>query len=257
MIYDFTKKNVLITGGASGIGLEIAHKFYKLGANIILCGRDSKKFQNAEDAILKCSSNPDRKIFTYQCNMANEENVIQMINFIKNEFDDINILVNNCSTWFFSSILDLELKDIDEAFNNILKSTIVGTKNVAQIMKNNEGDYSSIVNISSFAGIMPQKSSSIYSCLKAAVINFTKSSASELVEYGIRVNCITPGVINTNMTNEYIENNKNKLLKPISMNRFGDMEEIANAVVFLSSKYAEYINGENLYVTGGKYITQE
>ena len=123
-------------------------------------------------------------------------------------------------------------------------------------MKNKNGD-KSIINISSFAGIMPQKKSSIYACLKAAIINFTKSSASELAQYGIRVNCITPGVINTNMTKEYIEKNKNNLLKPISLNRFGKMKEVANGIIFLSSEYANYINGENLCITGGKYLTQE
>jgi len=256
MVYNFINKTVLITGGASGIGLEIANKFFELGANIILCGRDSKKFPIAEDSIIKRHPDSNGKVLSYQCNMSDEKDVKKMISHINNHFNGINILVNNCSTWFLSPIMDLEVTELDDAYNNILKSTIVGTKNIAAAMKNKSND-NSIVNISSFAGIMPQKNGSIYACLKAAIINFTKSSASELAGYGIRVNCVTPGVIKTDMTNEYIEKNRNKLLNPISMNRLGDMEEIANVVVFLSSKYADYINGENLCVTGGKYLIQE
>ena len=256
MDYSFSNKTVLITGGASGIGLEIADKFFNLGASIILCGRDSSKFQIAEDLIIK--RHPDRKgeVVSYQCNMSDEKHVKKMINHINSHFNGINILVNNCSTWFLSPIMDLEVTELDEAYNNILKSTIIGTKNIATLMKNTK-EYNSIVNISSFAGIIPQKNASIYACLKAAIIHFTKSSASELIKYGIRVNCITPGVIKTDMTNDYIEKNSNSLLRPISMNRYGSMEEIASIVAFLSSKYADYINGENICVTGGKYLIQE
>jgi NAD(P)-dependent dehydrogenase (short-subunit alcohol dehydrogenase family) len=256
MIYNFNNKTVLITGGASGIGLEIANRYFELNANIIICGRDKGKFQAAMDSILQNNPNKSGKLLTYRCDMSCEKDVIEMVNDIKSKSIEINILVNNCSTWFLSSILDLKVTELDDAYNNILKSTIVGTKNIAAAMKNKSND-NSIVNISSFAGIMPQKNGSIYACLKAAIINFTKSSASELAGYGIRVNCVTPGVIKTDMTNEYIEKNRNKLLNPISMNRLGDMEEIANVVVFLSSKYADYINGENLCVTGGKYLIQE
>jgi len=256
MVYNFNNKTVLITGGASGIGLEIANSYYKLNANIIICGRNKEKFQNAKDFILHSNPNKKGEILTFQCDMSSEKNIKIMVNEIKNKFDEINILVNNCSTWSLSSILELKVEDLDNAYNNILKSTIIGTKIIGSEMKNKNGN-KSIINISSFAGFMPQQNASIYSCLKSAIINFTKSSASELAKYGIRVNCITPGVINTNMTKEYIGKNKNKLLRPIALNRFGNTKEIANAIIFLSSEYAEYITGENLCITGGKYLTQK
>ena len=256
MDYSFNNKTVLITGGASGIGLAIANRYFELDANIIICGRDKGKFQAAMDSILQNNPNKSGKLLTYRCDISCEKDVIEMVSEIKRQSIEINILVNNCSTWFLSSILDLKVTELDDAYNNILKSTIVGTKNIAALMKNTK-EYNSIVNISSFAGIMPQKNASIYACLKAAIIHFTKSSASELIKYGIRVNCITPGVIKTDMTNDYIEKNSNSLLKPISMNRYGSMEEIASIVVFLSSEYANYINGENICVTGGKYLVQE
>lgn len=256
MVYNFNNKTVLITGGVSGIGLETASRYYELDANIIICGRNKEKFQAAKDYILQNNPKKKAEILTYQCDMSNEQEIKKMIDEIKSKFDEINIFINNCSTWLSSSILELKVEDLNEAYNNILKSTILGTKIIGSEMKNKNGD-KSIINISSFAGIMPQKNSSIYACLKAAIINFTKSSASELAQYGIRVNCITPGVINTNMTKEYIEKNKNNLLKPISLKRFGKMKEVANGIIFLSSEYANYINGENLCITGGKYLTQE
>ena len=118
-------------------------------------------------------------------------------------------------------------------------------------------NYNSIINICSFAAFMPQKNSSIYACLKAAVLNFTKSSASELAKYNIRVNSITPGVIETDMTRDYIKKNEKKLLRPISSKAFGHGDDIANGVAFLSSNNSKYINGENICITGGKYLTQE
>ena len=255
MDFNYKNKTVLVTGGASGIGLEIANRFFELGANIILCGRDSMKFESAKSKITNQNPNSKGVVLTYQCNMSDEESVNKMVTSVKNHFSHINILVNNCSTWFSSPIINLNTKELDEAYCNILKSTIISTKNFAQFMENNEG-YNSIINISSFAGTMPQKHASIYACLKAAIINFTKSAASELIDLGIRVNCITPGVIDTDMTNDYIKTNNKKLLNPISMGRFGEMEDVANLVSFLCSRYANYINGENIFITGGKYIVQ-
>ena len=154
-----------------------------------------------------------------------------------------------------SSILELTVEDIDYAFNNILKSTIYGTKNAAAAMKKNS-DGGSIINIGSFAGIMAQKNASLYACFKAAIISFTKSAAAELAEYNIRVNCVTPGVISTAMTDDYINDNYQNLIQQISLKKIGTTEEVANGVVFLSSDYASYITGENLCITGGKYLIQ-
>ena len=113
-----------------------------------------------------------------------------------------------------------------------------------------------IINIGSFAGILPMKNSSIYSSLKSAVHTFTKSSASELGIKGIRVNCIIPGVIRTPMTSKYIDDNYNQIIKPISLKNIGTTMDIANAVIFLCSNKAKYITGAMLEVTGGKFSSQ-
>jgi len=113
-----------------------------------------------------------------------------------------------------------------------------------------------IINLGSFAGVLPMKNASIYSLLKSSINAFTKSSASELASKDIRVNCIIPGVVRTPMTSKYIDENYNKIIKPIAMERVGDPSEIANAILFLCSDLASYITGTTLEVTGGKYLTQ-
>ena len=131
-------------------------------------------------------------------------------------------------------------------------STILGTKVAASQLE--EGG--SVVNISSFAAVMAIHSASLYSTYKAALIQFTKSSASELAERDIRVNCIIPGVINTPMTADYISEHHDRLIKPIAMKRLGHPSEIASGVLFLTSDKASYITGDSIHITGGKYLTQ-
>ena len=115
----------------------------------------------------------------------------------------------------------------------------------------------SIVNLSSFASLMPMENGSIYSSYKSAAITFTKSAAAELSRKGIRANIVTPGVIETPMTKSYISKNKDKLLEPIPLNRIGKPEDVVGPVLFLCSRHASYITGENIIISGGKYIIQE
>jgi 3-oxoacyl-[acyl-carrier protein] reductase len=113
-----------------------------------------------------------------------------------------------------------------------------------------------IINIGSFAGIIPMKNASLYSSYKSSINSFTKSAATELADLNIRVNCVIPGVIRTSMTSDYIDDNYDKLISAIPLNRIGTTEEVANTVLFLCSDMASYITGAILEVTGGKYITQ-
>ena len=161
-------KNVIVTGSGNGIGRAIAEIFAKEGANIIVADIEEDSGLQTVENITNAFGNA-KYINVDTSDISSVQNMVQGA---ISEYGDINILVNNCSTWFLSPIMDLEVTELDEAYNNILKSTIIGTKNIAALMKNTK-EYNSIVNISSSAGIMPQKNASIYACLKAAIIHFT------------------------------------------------------------------------------------
>tara|TARA_Y100000816_G_C26017090_1_gene531976 strand:- start:235 stop:996 length:762 start_codon:yes stop_codon:yes gene_type:complete len=248
----FKNQTVLISGGASGIGYFIAKRYLSLEANVVICGRTESKLKKAIKSLKSYSKND---VIGIRCDMSLEIDVKKMFEKVINIYGVINIFINNSAVWFLKNILDIEEKDIDYAYNNILKSTILGTKISAKyILKNSNG---SIINISSFAGLMAQKDASLYACFKSAIISFTKSSAAELADFNIRVNCVTPGVIRTDMTSDYIDLNIKNILKPIALNRIGDEEEVVDGIIFLTSKYSKYITGENLCITGGKYLIQE
>ena len=191
-------------------------------------------------------------IISLTCDMSNEQSVNDLFQTVQSTFNNIDILINNCGIWSLGSINELKDSEIDAHFNNILKSTILATKYAAAHL----GESGAIVNVGSFAGILPMKNASIYSSFKSAINVFTRSSATELGKLGIRVNCITPGVIRTPMTSQYIDDNYDKIIEPIALGRVGSCEEISNAVLFLCSDLASYITGTVLEITGGKFMTQ-
>ena len=250
--FDFTDKTVIVTGGGTGIGFEIAKSFVLCGAKVTIAGRRKDVLEEALLQIKKKIPKSEDNIISLTCDMSNEQSVNDLFQTVQSTFNNIDILINNCGTWSLGSINELKDSEIDAHFNNILKSTILGTKFASAYL----GEFGAIVNVGSFAGILPMKNASIYSSFKSAINVFTKSSATEFGKLGIRVNCITPGVIRTPMTSQYIDDNYEKIIKPIALERAGNCEEVANGVLFLCSDLASYITGAILEITGGKYATQ-
>ena len=250
--FDFTDKTVIVTGGGTGIGFKIANSFVSCGAKVTIVGRRKDIIEKALLQIKKKIPKSEDNIISLTCDMSNEQSVSDLFQTVQSTFNNIDILINNCGTWSLGQINELKDSEIDAHFNNILKSTILATKYAAAHL----GESGAIVNVGSFAGILPMKNASIYSSFKSAINVFTKSSATEFGKSGIRVNCITPGVIRTPMTSQYIDNNYNKIIEPIALGRVGSCEEVANAVLFLCSDLASYVTRTLLEVTGGKYTTQ-
>lgn len=251
-LFDFTEKSVIVTGGGTGIGLEISKLFIDCGAKVTIVGRREEILEKALSEITKSRPELNDNVIILTCDMANEDSVNKLFKTVKSTFNNIHILINNCGTWSLESIKTLQASKIDFHFDNILKSTILGTKLASKYLD----ESGVIINIGSFASILPMKNGSIYSSLKSAINTFTKSSAAELGNKGIRVNCIIPGVIRTPMTAKYIDDNYKKIIEPISLGRVGSCAEVANGVLFMCSELASYITGTTLEITGGKYITQ-
>ena len=248
----FNNKTVVVTGGGTGIGYAIAKSFLNCGANVAIIGRRKNILDASVRKMKNEIFNSEENIISLKYDLSKEKSVDEMFNKVIDHYNGIDILVNNSASWVINPVSKLSNFEIDDQFSNIFKTTIFCTKYASKNM--NRGGV--IINIGSFAGILPIKYSSIYSSLKSAICTFTKSAAAELGKDSIRVNCVIPGVIRTPMTSKYIDENYDKLIKPIALGKFGTCSDIANGVLFLSSDLAKYITGAILEITGGKFTSQ-
>ena len=241
-------KTVLVTGASRGLGKSIALKFAGNNYNIVINYNNSK--DEAQELERYIKNNYKVEVLIIKADVSNEIEVKKMFNEIINTFNSIDIVVNNAGIAIDTIFED---KTIDN-FHKILDTNLVGTFLVSKyaskyMLEKKEGN---IINISSTNGIDTYYPYSMdYDASKAGVISLTKNLSKELSPY-IRVNCVCPGWINTDMNKEldkdYIEEEINK----INLKRFAEPMEIANVVYFLARDEASYVNGSILIVDGGK-----
>lgn len=233
-------KVVLVTGASRGLGLSIAKKFLN-DNDIVYVNYHSTKINELEEKYQKYTNAKFIK-----CDVSNEDEVKNMMNMIKEEQGHLDVLVNNAGI-----AIDSELQDkTKETFRNILDVNLIGpfltSKYAKDIMPKG-----SIINVSSTNGIDTYYSYSLdYDASKAGLINLTHNFAS-MYAPNIRVNCIAPGWINTEMNKELDEEYVKEECEHILLNRFAEPEEIANVVFFLASNEASYITDSIIRVDGG------
>jgi 3-oxoacyl-[acyl-carrier protein] reductase len=239
-------KIALVTGASRGIGREIALEFARQGANVVVnyAGSEQKALEVVEE-IKKLG----REAFAFQCNVADAEQVQQMVKETIERFGRLDILVNNAGITRDNLLMRMKEEDWDDVLNINLKGVFLCTKAVTrQMMKQRSGR---IINISSIVGVSGNAGQANYVAAKAGVIGLTKTSAKELAPRGITVNAIAPGFITTDMTNQLSEEVSQEMLKQIPLGRFGEPSDIAKVAVFLASDAANYMTGQTLHVDGG------
>ena len=227
-------KTVLVTGGVRGIGLAIAKEFQKKGYRV--CVTYSKDEENAKLA-------REGGLEVYRADVANEADVVTLFKTLGN----VDILVNNAGVSLIKQIQDVSY----EEFNCLMAVNVGGaflcSREAAKGMIDKQSGL--IVNISSVWGEVGGSCESVYSASKAALIGFTKALAKELGWSGVRVNCISPGVIDTPMNAHFSEAEMNAIKEEIPAGRVGRCEDIAKAVLFLEEN--DYVTGIDLPVNGG------
>lgn len=239
-------KKVLVTGASRGIGREIALEFARLGADVAVNYAGSEAKANEVVASIKALG---QDAIAIQCDVANSEQVSEMVKATIEHFGQLDILVNNAGITRDNLLMRMKESEWDDVMNTNLKGVFLCTKAVTrQMMKQRSGR---IINIASIVGVCGNAGQANYVAAKAGVIGLTKTAAKELASRGITVNAIAPGFISTDMTDELNEETQQLMLQQIPLARFGDPKDIAAVAAFLASDASRYMTGQTLHVDGG------
>jgi len=245
---ELSGKVALVTGAAQGIGKAISLLLARSGAEVVVSDINLEKAQETADEIQGLG----RRSLAIQSNVADLKDVEQMVETIIEQFGRIDILVNNAGITRDRLILRMTEEDWDAVLDVNLKGTFNCTKAVIRHMSKHKSG--KIVSIASVSGEMGNPGQANYAASKAGVIGFTKTIAREFAGRGINVNAIAPGYIQTPMTDAVPEKAKEAMKQMIPMERLGQPEDVAQAVLFLVSDSSSYITGQVLNVNGGIYM---
>ena len=247
----FSNKTIVVTGGSSGIGKKITDEILAAKGRVFVLSKNEKKIISLNKKYIS-----NKKFLGIQCDVSDENDVKDAFNFINKKTNHIYGLVNNAGiNPSRNDILNTSLVDWEDTINTNLKGAFLCSKQAIKSMKKNS--QGSIVNISSVAAFGMQKRVA-YSSSKAGMIGFTKSLARDHASKNIRVNCICPGYVPTNLVKSYLTNlsakEKKDLFDRHPMGKLGSPEDIAFAASFLLSNKAKWITGIALNVDGGYSI---
>ena len=239
----------IITGAAKGIGKAISLTFIREGAKLALIDVDKGILGTAKNEIEKNRE----EVIAIPCDITKSVEVKAMVNQVQKAFGRVDILINNAGIIRRGTIETVTEEDWDRVIEVNLKGTFNCCKAVAVIMK--EQGYGKIVNISSIAGKMGDITSAPgYGPSKAGVDALTKTLARQLAPYGINVNAVSPHAIETEMSAQWSEQRRKEIIASIPLGRLGKPEDVAEAVLFLTSEEASFITGEILDVNGGAWM---
>lgn len=242
-------KNVLVTGGTRGIGEAISREFAKKGYNLIINYVNSnEKAQNLKQELEK---EYNIKVLPIQADISNEKEIKNMVDIAIKEFGRINVLINNAGIVIDREFEDRTVEDWKKTLDINLIAPFVLTKLVGkEMMKQKSG---AIINISSTNGINTYYPTSVdYDASKSGLISLTYDSAVQFAPY-VRVNCVAPGWVNTEMNKELPEDFVKEETERILVKRFAEPKEIAKVVTFLASEDASFVNSTVIKVDGGWY----
>jgi 3-oxoacyl-[acyl-carrier protein] reductase len=244
-------KNVLVTGASRGIGRATAIRFAEAGANVAVT------YERNKDAALETiNALSTHGVHTkeFQIGHRDEEALSDAIAWIKGEWGSLDAVIANAGIWKEAPVDEMSIEQFDETMEINMGFSFLLAKHASRVMK--QQGSGAIVLVSSTAGQRGEALHSHYAASKGAQISFTKSLAAELAPFGIRTNCVAPGWVATDMTLRTLEDpiEAEKVLSTIPLRRVAEPEEIANAIVFIASPLASFVNGEILNVNGGAVL---
>ena len=247
-MFKLKKRIAIVTGASQGIGEVISKRLAIAGAHVICVARTEDKIKKISNSILEQGGSSSY----FTCDVSQPNSVRDLIKDSLKKFNTIDILVNNAGITKDSLLMRMNEKNWDIVLDTNLKGIFYCIKSTIRSMMKNK--FGRIINISSIVGITGNAGQSNYAASKAGLIGMSKSIAKEVATRNITVNCIAPGWIKSEMTEGLSENIKKDFLDRIPMKKIGKPEDIANTVIFLASKEAEYITGQTITVDGGRTI---
>lgn len=249
---DFNEQVIIVTGSGSpkGIGKTIAKTFAKQGGTVVIADMNKEGIANTVKEI----EAEGGKAFGIELNVTDKASVDNMVKTIMDKFGRIDVLVNNAGISQKVTVEDMTLEDMQRIFNVNMFGLFLCTQACMKPMR--EAKYGRIVNLSSVSG---KRGGGVfggahYSASKAAVLAFSKNLSREISADGVTINSVCPGLINTEIWKSLPEEDAKKVIDGIPMGRPGETQEVANAIVFLASKEASYITGEEIDINGGSHM---
>lgn len=242
----FKNKVAIVTGASRGIGRAIAESLSLHGARVIANYRNSEK---EITSLVKMMQNKHCEIEALRADVTNGKDVERMVDEVVKRYERIDILVNNAGLKRDSFLALMSDEDWEKVIDTNLKSVYYVTKWVSRIMmRQREGNIINISSLSAFKGLAGQTN---YAASKGGVISFTRAAAQELSRFGIRVNAVAPGLIETDIVKDMDQETLKGLLQKIPLGRIGKPDDIVGAVLFLASNQSAYITGQTLLIDGG------
>ena len=240
----FKGKKILVTGATGGIGSAIVNNFLSLDATVLGTGTNAEKLDSLK------SKYPN--LLTEQFDISKHEKIEEFIDKIYSSMNGLDILVNNAGVTKDNLSLRMKNEEWQKVIDVNLTSTFYLCKFAIKKMLKNK--FGRVVNITSIVGHTGNIGQVNYSASKAGIVAMSKSLAIEYAKKNITINCVSPGFIQTKMTDSISEQIKSELTSRIPMNRLGTGEDVSNTVAFLSSEASSYITGETIHVNGGMYM---
>lgn len=243
---DLTNKIAIVTGSGQGIGRDTALVLAQHGADVVVADMNLEAAESVSKEIEKLG----RKAIACQVDVSSKDDVNRMVDKAIETFGDLDILVNNAGITRDAMMHKMGEEDFDKVIQVHMKGTFLCMQAAAIHMRKKEKG--KIINISSISGKIGNMGQVNYAGAKAGIVAMTKVAARESARYQINVNAIQPGFIDSEMTRAMPDDVRNSRIQEIPLQRAGQPKDIANAVVFLSSDYANYITGTVIEVAGGR-----
>jgi 3-oxoacyl-[acyl-carrier protein] reductase len=241
---NFKGKKILITGATGGIGRALVKKFLSLEGTVLATGTNTEKLDSLKKEF------PNINVLKFD--ISQHSKIEEFIENVASQLVGLDVLVNNAGI----TMDNLSLRMKDEEWSKVIDINLSSTFYLCKyaIKKMLKNKYGRIVNITSIVGHTGNLGQSNYAASKAGIVAMSKSLAIEYAKKNITINCVSPGFIQSNMTDKIVESIKAVLTSRIPMTKLGTGEDVSNTVAFLSSDAASYITGETIHVNGGMYM---
>jgi 3-oxoacyl-[acyl-carrier protein] reductase len=238
----------IVTGASRGIGRVVALCLAEDGASVVVSGRDAARVETAAKEMEALGA----PVLGVAADVARREDVDRLVDSTRERFGRIDILVNNAGITRDALLIRMKDEDWDQVLSVNLRGAFLMTRAVGKVMMRQKGGR--IINIASVAGAMGNAGQVNYSAAKAGLIGMTKAAARELAHWGILVNAVAPGLIDTDMSAAMPADSRDALIAQIPLKRVGNAREVAEVVRFLAGDGASYVTGQVIHVNGGLYM---